>query len=188
MACIDHERKTASFLPLVIVEQSVLEAVSVGETIFLSFSPVKCKRAVTWFGKEVDEWVGLTVHVQLWQLRAAFQTDVVDTQASLAVDGGVQQGTLGKEGQTWVRTGLWGFNPWQITFFKNNYLYFAFLKDTCLHECPGLLTERVVMLELDGHSLVTIHSCHLYICGVVHMDGTKEVCGSEAWRQTDKKM
>lgn len=40
------------------------------------------------------------------------------------------------------------------------------------------------MLELDSQSLVTIQRCHLYICGVVHMDGTKEVCGSKTLVKT----
>lgn len=65
---------------------------------------------VTWFGEEVDEWVGLAALVQLRQLRAAVQTEVVDAEASLSTDGGVQQGTLGNRVQIEVKTNPWGFN------------------------------------------------------------------------------
>lgn len=62
----------------------------------------------------------------------------------------------------------------------SSFLNKAHLYKTYLYERSGLLIERVIMLQLYGHSLVAIHGRHLYICGVVHMDGTKEVCGSEA--------
>lgn len=61
---------------------------------------------------------------------------------------------------------------------------FRFLAEPHLNHGPRFLTQRVVVLELDCHGLITVHSCHLYIRGVVHVDRTKEVCGSEAWRQT----
>lgn len=51
---------------------------------------------------------------------------------------------------------------------------------THLYESSGLLIERVVVFQLHGHGLVAVHSRHLYVCGVVHIDGAKEVCGSEA--------
>lgn len=56
----------------------------------------------------------------------------------------------------------------------------AHLEKTYLYERAALLVERVVVLQLNGHRLVAVHGRHLYICGVVHKDGTKEVRGSEA--------
>lgn len=56
-----------------------------------------------------------------------------------------------------------------------------------LYVSPCLFAERVIMFELHSHGLVTIHSRHLYIRGVVHVDGTEEVCSSEACRKTDGK-
>lgn len=38
------------------------------------------------------------------------------------------------------------------------------------------------MFELYCHCLVTVNCCHLYICGVVHVNGTKEVCSPEAYK------
>lgn len=67
----------------------------------------------------------------------------------------------------------WGLNS--LTKQQNNDIK----KDANLHERASLLAERVVVFELYCYSLVTIHSCKLYICGVVHMDGTKELGGSE---------
>lgn len=64
--------------------------------VWARFCPVKHRPTLTWFGKEVDERVGLAALVQLQQLRAAVQAEVVDAQASLAADGGVQQGALGE--------------------------------------------------------------------------------------------
>ena len=48
-----------------------------------------------------------------------------------------------------------------------------------LHEGSVLLAERVIVLELHGNGLVTVHDCHLDISGVVHVDGAEEVCRSE---------
>lgn len=50
-----------------------------------------------------------------------------------------------------------------------------------LDERPRLLVERVVVLQLHCHGLVAVQRRHLHICGVVHVDGAKEVCGSEAF-------
>ncbi len=64
----------------------------------MNFSAGKYKRTVTCFGEDVDERVSLAALVQLRQLRAAVQIEVVDAEASLPVDGGVQQGALGNGG------------------------------------------------------------------------------------------
>lgn len=39
------------------------------------------------------------------------------------------------------------------------------------------------MFELHCHCLVTVNCCHLYICGVVHVNSTKEVGSPEACSQ-----
>lgn len=48
-----------------------------------------------------------------------------------------------------------------------------------LNQGPGVFTELVIMLELHGHSFVTVDGCHLYVSRVVHINAAKEVSGSE---------
>lgn len=59
----------------------------------------KSERKLTGFGKEVDERVRLAALIQLWQLGAAVQAEVVDAEAPLPADVGVQQSTLGNRVQ-----------------------------------------------------------------------------------------
>lgn len=54
---------------------------------------------LTGFSEEVDESVRLAALVELGQLRAAVQTQVVDAEPPLPADGGVEQGTLTAETQ-----------------------------------------------------------------------------------------
>lgn len=56
-----------------------------------------------------------------------------------------------------------------------------FLKDFVahLHECPRLLAELVVVLELNSDGLVTVQACELHVCGVAHEEGAEEVCRSD---------
>lgn len=49
-----------------------------------------------------------------------------------------------------------------------------------LDEGSRLLAKSVVVFQLHRHGLVTVQRCHLHVCGVVHVDGAKEVCCSEA--------
>lgn len=49
---------------------------------------------LTVFGEEVDDCVGLTVAVEVSQLRAAVDRHVVDAETPLAAAAGVQHGTL----------------------------------------------------------------------------------------------
>lgn len=53
---------------------------------------------------------------------------------------------------------------------------------TDLHHSSRLLAECVVMFKLHRQGLVTVHCCHLHICSVAHVYGTKEICGPEALR------
>lgn len=50
--------------------------------------------SLTIFGEEVDDCVGLTVPVQICQLRAAVHCHVMDPKPSLTIAGGVQNSTL----------------------------------------------------------------------------------------------
>ena len=53
--------------------------------------------ALTKLGHVVDERVSLTVSVQISQLSAAVESQVVDAEPSLPCTAGVEQGTLGGE-------------------------------------------------------------------------------------------
>lgn len=44
------------------------------------------------------------------------------------------------------------------------------------------------MLQLHSHGFVAVHRCHFDVCGVVHVDGAEEVCGSEACGQTPRAL
>lgn len=70
----------------------------------------KRKKCLTWFGKEVDERVGLAALVQLRQLRATVEAQVVYAEATLTANGGVEQGTLGNGGRP---DGNWVKKQWQ---------------------------------------------------------------------------
>lgn len=48
-----------------------------------------------------------------------------------------------------------------------------------LHESACLLTELVVMFELNSNGLVTVQACQLHICGVTHEEGAIEICCSD---------
>lgn len=58
---------------------------------------VRVRKLVTWLGEEVDEGICLTAFEELRELRAAVQTEVVNSQPPLSTDGGVQQSTLGNQ-------------------------------------------------------------------------------------------
>lgn len=61
--------------------------------------------ALTKLGHVVDECVSLTVSIQISQLGAAVEGQVVDAEPSLPCTAGVEQGTLG-EGRQGVHTPL----------------------------------------------------------------------------------
>ncbi len=63
-----------------------------------------CELLLTIFGEEVDDCVGLTVAVEVSQLRAAVDRHVVDTKTPLAAAAGVQHGALqGHKQDTCIR-------------------------------------------------------------------------------------
>lgn len=67
---------------------------------------VRVGKAVTWLGEEVDEGVCLTAFVEFRQLRAAVQTEVMNTQPPLSTDGSVEQSTLGNRENKLTRVAL----------------------------------------------------------------------------------
>ncbi len=70
---------------------------------------------LTIFGEEVDDCVGLTVAVEVSQLRAAVDRHVVDAEAPLSAAAGVEHSTLQENNQDEFilhekQTGLYNVN------------------------------------------------------------------------------
>ena len=65
-------------------------------SILLAPIPLCLASALTKLGHVVDERVSLTVSVQISQLSAAVESQVVDAEPSLPCTAGVEQGTLGE--------------------------------------------------------------------------------------------
>lgn len=55
--------------------------------------------SVTWLGEEVDEGICLTALIEICQLRAAAQAEIVNPKSPLATDGGVENSTLQSDSQ-----------------------------------------------------------------------------------------
>lgn len=98
----------------------------------------------------------------------------MNAEASLAADGGVEQGALGNQMGVMscdAATGKAG-SPRE--------------EEEYLDEGSRLLAQSVVVLQLHRHRLVAVQRRHLHVCGVVHVDGAEEVRRSEAFGGENK--
>lgn len=71
-------------------------------TFLLAPIPPCPASTLTKLGHVVDECVSFTVSIQISQLGAAVQSQIVDTEPSLTCTAGIEQGALGEKGRTHI--------------------------------------------------------------------------------------